>query len=89
MKSRIVIWALAGFLVAGLWAIYAALPFPTPMMSRPMVWTLIDVSCPIAFASFHFHFGIKLYWVLLANAATYGLTGLAVESLRQQWSHAN
>jgi len=46
------------------------------------------MTCPVVFASFHFHFGIKLYWVLLANAATYGLFGLAVESLRQQLNHA-
>jgi hypothetical protein len=46
------------------------------------------MTCPVVFASFHFHFGIKLYRVLLANAATYGLFGLAVESLRQQLNHA-
>jgi len=89
MKRRIVIWAIAGFLVAGFWAFYAAATFPSPLISAPpIVWTLINITCPIAFASFHFHFGIKLYWVLLANAATYGLFGLAVESLRQQLSHA-
>ena len=90
MKRRIVIWAIAGFLVASLWAVYAAATFPSPLISaQPIVWTLINITCPVAFASFHFHFGIKLYWVLLANAATYGLFGLAVESLRQQFRHAN
>ena len=89
MKRRIVTWAIAGFLVAGFWALYAAATFPSPLISAPpIVWTLINITCPIAFASFHFHFGIKLYWVLLANAATYGLFGLAVERLRQQLSHA-
>ena len=88
MKRRIVIWAIAGFLVAGLWALYAASAFPTPLISsQPLVWNLINITCPIVLASFHFDFGIKLYWVLLANAATYGLLGLLVESLRQQVSH--
>ena len=88
MKREIVIWTMAGFLVAGLWAIYAAATFPNPLTAQPLVWTLINLTCPVAFASWHFHFGIKLYWVLLANAATYGLFGLAVESLRQRLRHA-
>jgi hypothetical protein len=89
MKRKIVIWATAGFLVAGLWAVYAAATFPNNVISdQPIVWTLINMTCPVVFASFHFHFGIKLYWVLLANTATYGLFGLAVESLRQQLNHA-
>jgi hypothetical protein len=89
MKRRIVIWAIAGFLVAGLWALYAASTFPSPLISpQPVVWTLMNITCPIVFASFHFDFGIKLNWVLLSNAATYGLLGFLVESLRQRWNHA-
>jgi hypothetical protein len=89
MKRKVFIWATAGFLVASLWALYAAATFPSPSISsRPIFWTLVYMTCPVVFASFHFHFGIKLYWVLLANAATYGLFGLAVESLRQQLNHA-
>lgn len=89
MTGRILVWAIAGFLVAGLWALYAASTFPSPLIAaRPIIWTLIDISCPITFASFHFHFGIKLYWVLLSNAVTYGLFGLAVKGLRQQFSEA-
>jgi hypothetical protein len=89
MKRQIVIWAIAGFLVASLWALYAAATFPHPSISaQPIVWALINMSRPVMFASFHSHFGIKLYWVLLANAAMYGLFGLAVESLRQQLNHA-
>ena len=62
---------------------------PSNLISaEPIVWTLINMTCPVVFASFHFYFGIKLYRVLLANAATYGLFGLAVESLRQQLNHA-
>jgi len=89
MKRRIVVWAIAGFLVASLWALYLAATLPSPLfLTQPIVWTLINITCPVAFASFHFHFGIKLYWVLLANAATYGLFGFAVESLWRQLSHA-
>ena len=89
MKRRIVIWAIAGFLVASLWALFLAATLPSPLfLTQPIVWTLINITCPVAFASYHFHFGIKLWWVLLANAATYGLFGLGVESLRQQLSHA-
>ena len=80
MKRRIVMWAIAGFLVASLWAVYAAATFPSPLISaQPIVWTLINITCPVAFASFHFHFGIKLYWVLLANALR---TGYSVSQWR-------
>ncbi|HEV2716787.1 MAG TPA: hypothetical protein VGU64_16105 [Terriglobales bacterium] len=86
MKYRIAMWAAAGFLVAGLWALYAFAA--VPIQAEPIAWALARLTCPIAFASFHFHFGIKLFWVLLVNAATYGLIGLIVESLRQQLHHA-
>jgi hypothetical protein len=39
-------------------------------------------------AGFRFHFGIGLYWVLLANALTYGFIGLIVETVRQKLHHA-
>jgi hypothetical protein len=89
MKRRIIIWAMAGFLVAGFWALYAASTFPSPLISaQPIVWTLINITCPIVFASFHFDFAVGFYWVLLANSATYGLLGFAVENLRRgQFSH--
>jgi hypothetical protein len=81
MARRIWIWAGVGLLVASFWALYAAATFPTSLLARPIVWTLINVTCPIAYASFHFHFGIKLYWVLLTNAATYAALGLILEAL--------
>jgi hypothetical protein len=85
MKRRIFLWAIAGFFIAGIWALYAAWTSPSPLITaRPFVWALANITCPIAFASFHLHFGIKVYLVLLVNAATYGLVGLAIESLRQQ-----
>ena len=82
---NILIWTIAGCLVVGLWTIYAVTTSPSPSFSSsPLVLILISVTCPIAFASFHFHFGVKIYWVLIANAATYALIGLAVESLRRR-----
>jgi hypothetical protein len=89
MTRNILFWAITGCIVAGLWAVYVLATFPSPSISAdPIIRTLISVTCPIAFASFHFHFGIKLYWVLIANAATYACVGLAVECLRQELAHA-
>ena len=88
IKYRIAMWASAGLLVVGCWNLYALATFPLPMNSEPIVWTLVRLTCPIAFASFHFNFPVSIYWVLLANAATYALVGLIVESLRQQLHHA-
>ena len=88
MKYRIAMWASAGLLVAGLWNLYALATFPVPMTSEPIVWTLVRLTCPMAFASFHFHFPVSIYWVLLGNAATYALVGLIVETLRRQLHHA-
>jgi len=83
MKRRIAIWAGPGLLVAGCWALYAFPTFPSAITpAERIVWTLVNVTCPIVFAGFHFHFGIKLYWVLLANAAMYAFVGLIVETLR-------
>jgi hypothetical protein len=85
MKYRLAMWAGAGFLVAGFWALYF-LPAPVPMTS-PM-WTLAHLTCPVAFASFYFHFPLGVYWSLLANTATYALVGLIVETLRRQLNQA-
>ncbi len=87
MKYRIAMWSLAGFLVAGFWAWFAAATFPTTSERMRDVWTLISVSCPIALAGAHHH--ISLYEVLAANAITYGFVGLAVEALRKQPHHTH
>jgi len=88
MKYRIAMWASAGLLVAGCWNLYALATFPIQMTSEPIVWTLVRLTCPIAFASFYFHFPVSIYWFFLANAATYALVGLIVETLRRQLHHA-
>ena len=83
---NILIWTVVGCVVAGFWAIYAAATIPSSSISAdPILRAIVGVTCPIAFASFHFHFGVKLYWAVVANAATYALIGLAVESMRKQF----
>ena len=54
------------------------------MTSGDPIVSLVELTCPVVFASIHFHFPLGLYWSLVANAATYGLIGLIVETLRQQ-----
>lgn len=88
MKHRIAIWASVGFIIAACWFLYSVAS-PTPITSaEPMVWALARLTQPLLFAGFYFHFGIRFYWVLLANAATYALAGLIVETLRRQMSRA-
>jgi hypothetical protein len=84
MKYRIGTWAIAGLLVAGCWAIYALATTPPAFTSAPMM-TLVRLTCPIALLS---SYPIRVYWVLLANAATYALVGLVVENLRQRLNQA-
>ncbi|MGA9813434.1 MAG: hypothetical protein WBQ64_11690 [Terriglobales bacterium] len=87
MKYRIALWAGAGFLVAVGWALYAFASAPPGMTAGDPIVSLVELSCPVVFASIHFHFPLGLYWSLLANAATYGLIGLIVEALRRQFHH--
>jgi len=89
MKYRIVMWAGAGFLAAGFWAVYFFLMSTIPITSAGPMWTLTRLTCPVVLASFYFHFPLSVYWAILANAATYALVGLTVETLRRQLKHAN
>jgi hypothetical protein len=86
MKYRMIMWASAGFLVAGFWALYASATFPFTNERMRDVWTLVSLSCPVAIAGRHYP--ISLYEALAANAATYALVGLMVETVRQQLHHA-
>lgn len=85
MKCRIAMWASAGFLVAGFWATFAFVTFPSTNERMREVWTLVCLSCPVALAK---HYSISLYEVLAANAVTYALIGLIVEALRRKVHHA-
>ncbi len=86
MKIRIAMWALLGFLLAGFWALFAAATFPSTSERMRNVWPLICLTCPIAIAGMHH--AISLYEVLAANAITYGVVGLIVETMRKQLHHA-
>ena len=86
MKYRIAIWAIAGFLVAGFWALFAVATFPSTNERMRDAWTLVYVTCPIAIARRH---PISLYETLAANAVTYALVGLVVEALWKQLHHAH
>ena len=84
MKYRITMWASAGFLIACCWALYAFATTPPAMTSVDPIVNLVELTCPVVFASIHLHFALGLYWSIVANAATYGLIGLIVETLRHQ-----
>ena len=86
MKFRIAMWAIAGFLVAGFWALFAFATFPSTNERMRDVWALVSLTCPVAIAGRHYP--ISLYEVLAANAVTYALVGLIVETLRHQLHHA-
>jgi hypothetical protein len=76
MKSRIAIWAATGAFVVVLWSIYLS---NMPGSPRGIVAILLDATCPIALARQH-HMTIGL--VTLANALTYAVAGLVVETMR-------
>ena len=86
MKYRIAMWASAGFLVAGFWALFAIATFPSASERMRDVWTLISLTCPVAIGGRHYP--ISLYVALAANAVTYALFGLIVEAMRHQLHHA-
>jgi hypothetical protein len=88
MRYRIAMWAGAGFLVAGIWAVYFFLTAPVPIASGETIWTLARLTCPIAFVSFYFHLPVGIYEVFVANAATYALVGLTVETVRHRLRQA-
>ncbi len=85
MKHRIAVWAGAGFLVAGCWAIYGIVSKPPALTIADPILPLVRITCPISNLGFY---PLSLYWVLLANAATYALLGLIVETLRRRLRRA-
>ena len=84
MKYRIAGWATLGLFIAGCWGLYFAwVSKDTPI--DPIVYAFARLTCPIALVR---SYPLRLYLVLVANAATYALVGLIVESLRQRLNHA-
>lgn len=80
MKLRLAIWTGVGALVAIFWTLCIPATSPTPF-----VRALVYLSCPIALAGHH---AISFHVALLANAATYALVGLVVETMRQHYKPA-
>ena len=87
MKNRIVVWAVAGFLVASGWAVYFVVASKDHLMG-PIVSILVQLTCPIAIVGLH-HYPVSVRLSLVANVATYVLVGLALETLRRQLNHSN
>jgi predicted membrane-bound mannosyltransferase len=81
VKYRIAMWAIVGSLVAGFWALFAVATFPSVERMRE-VWTIVCATCPIAIAGMHHP--ISVYETLAANAVTYALVGLILETLRKR-----
>jgi len=86
MKRRIANWVSVGFLVAAFWALFALATFPNTNERMRDVWILICLTCPVSIAGRHYP--ISLYEVLAANAVTYALVGLIVETLRHRLHRA-
>jgi hypothetical protein len=82
MKSRIAIWASAGALVVVGWSLYISAISPIQITAKAVAWTLACLSCPIALAH---RYPLSIYFVLLANAATYALVGVVVETIRRHY----
>jgi len=78
-------WAIAGFLLAGFWALFAVATFPSTTERIRDMWTVVCITCPVAIVGMHFP--ISLYVTLVANTVTYGFVGLTVEALRKQLHH--
>jgi len=78
MKYRIAIWAGVGLLVAAGWALYALATKPPALSLSDPLLPLVRLTCPIAILASSYP--ISLYSALLANAATYALAGLMVDS---------
>jgi hypothetical protein len=81
MKSRIALWALTGFLIAGCWELVVSLSGPFANQRMADVWLLAGITCPITLVGY---LPITWYAVLMANTATYVLLGLIVETLRKK-----
>ncbi len=84
IKDRIAVWAGMGFLVAGCWALY----FGWRSKGNPieaMVYTLACLTQPIALLR---SYPLSVYLVLFANAATYAMVGLIVETIGRRLNHA-
>ena len=80
MKGRIAIWATLGALVVVGWSLYISAISPIQITAKAVAWTLACLTCPIALAH---RYPLSFDFVLLANATTYALVGVVVETIRR------
>jgi len=83
MKSRIAIWATLGALVVVGWRVYIAATLSNPLGGDSIGRALVHLTCPISIGSPPHPQGF--YFVLIANAATYALAGVVVETMRRYY----
>jgi hypothetical protein len=82
MKSRIAIWATLGALVVVAWRVYISATLSNPLGTGGLGRVLVYLTCPIAMAGRNPQ---SFYFVLLVNAATYALVGIALETMRRHY----
>jgi hypothetical protein len=86
VKYRIAKWAAAGLLVASGWAFYFLVASRGHAL-EPIVSTLVRLTCPVAILGSHY--AVSVYSALVANAATYAVVGLVVETLWRRLRDSN
>jgi hypothetical protein len=79
MKIRIAIWAAVGALVVAFWALYIMTTHQN-VGAGGVGRVIVCLTCPIAIEGHHPQ---SLYFVMVVNAATYALVGIAVETIRR------
>jgi hypothetical protein len=80
MKLRIAMWSSLGALVVVVWRVYISLTLSNPLGRDGIGRILAYLTCPISIAHQHPQ---SFYFVLVVNAATYALAGVAIETLRR------
>lgn len=83
MKSRIAIWASVGAVIVVAWRVYISATLSNPLGTGGLGRVLVYLTCPIAIA--RQQHPQSFYFVLIANAATYALAGLILETARRYY----
>ena len=83
MKSRIALWAALGAVVVLVWDAYISATLSNPLGTGGFGRSLVYLTCPIA--AIRDQHPQSIYFVLIANAATYALAGLVVEAARRDY----
>ena len=86
MISRIAVWASAGLFVSVGWSLYFA-STNKALPIEPIVYILARLTQPTAAVALYLKPArqLGLTWVVVANAATFALIGLVVETIRRHY----